>query len=295
MNKLFLVLLGFNLLFCSCEFLTQQAQNQGVINENQANAARTTGEGISELTKETSLKDERDLGETVALQAYATPEFGKPLKNENVMRYLALVTTHIGRHSDRPLIPYFTAVVNSDEVNAFATPGGYIFITRGAIEIMQSEAELAAVIGHEIAHINKKHALNAIQRIKGTTKILSGAAKGANMGDSPEFDGFVKDLAKMIMGSAFGKGDELDADITGIKYAMASGYDARAMIDFLNTLKSRAVHAGAVTSSHPSPDDRIAELNKYFSSLPKDEWQGLVKQTNRFDKIKEMMKQSESW
>lgn len=279
----------------SCEFLSQTAQEQGVITKDQADGATGVYKGAKELSSETSLKDERDLGETVALQAYATTGFGAPLKNEYAMRYVAMMTTLVGRYSERPLIPYFTAIINSDEVNAFATPGGYIFITRGAIEMMQSEAELASVIGHEVAHINKKHALNEIKRVKGWSQIGSGAAKGAGVGGGADFDALVKDLAKMIMGKAFSKTDELDADLSGMKYTMAAGYDPRAMLDFLTTLKSKSAPSGAVVSSHPEPHERIDELNKFFRTIPDEDWRGLVKNTNRFAKFKEELKKSQSW
>lgn len=246
--------------------------------------------------KVTSLKDERDLGETVALQAYATPDFGVPIHNKKVMRFVNTLATVIGRFSDRPLIPYFVAVIDSPKINAFATPGGYIFITRGAIESMGSEAELACVVGHEIAHITERHALDTLKR----TQSAAGYGKAfatATGADADALDKMVKDCCNQLLNKAFDKDKETKADLRGVEFAFRAGYDPRAMLTFLDRLESKPNLLAPGLADHPPAKERKKELNKLFATrLHPEKSTGLVVDTARFANLKKWLAEpAEPW
>jgi beta-barrel assembly-enhancing protease len=273
-----------------CKSLEKGAKKIGVPSKT-VNAAK----GVSDSFKDTSLSDERDIGEMLALQAYATEGFGKPIKDERVMRYVNTLTAIIGRYSDRPLIPYFIAVIDNEKSNAFATPGGYIFLTKGAILAMKSEAELACVIGHEIAHVTLRHALGTIRRTKG----LSSAGKfvASVAGADPKIlDDLIKKVCSSLLNNAFDSGDELGADTKGISFAFAAGYDPRAMLEFVDTVDKNTKDLQGAFTSHPSPDKRRSAINDYLAELDAEDMEGLVKSTARFEAFKEMIRNyKDSW
>jgi predicted Zn-dependent protease len=252
------------------------------MSDNQLDALDSAADDMDAATSDASLKDERDLGETVALQAYASEGFGRPVRDSRIMRFVNTLAAVVGRYSDRPLIPYFVAVIDTPKINAFATPGGYIFITKGAIMAMKSEAELACVIGHEIAHITERHALGTIQR----TRVFSALGKSfaaAADADYEEFDAMVKDLCSSILNDAFDQDDELDADVKGVSFALDAGYDPRAMFDFIATISRNTAHLTGGLSSHPDAEDRREAIEEWLEDDVKAyELEGLVKTTERF-------------
>ena len=116
-------------------------------------------------------QEELAIGGAVALEAVA--RFGGLWENPEVEKYVATVGAAVASTSDRPDIPYYFGILNAEEPNGFACPGGYIFLSKGLLRLVQNEAQLAAVLGHEIAHVTKRHALEQIRR----SKVLSGASE----------------------------------------------------------------------------------------------------------------------
>lgn len=237
--------------------------------------------------EEMPIEAERDLGESVAVQAYATPGFGVPVKRPQVMEYLNCMANVIGQNSDRPMIPYHVAVVKSNEINAFSAPGGYIFVTSGLINMLANEAELAMVIGHEIAHIAKRHAVKTLQRGQAWQGFIKLIAAGASMTRNTfdtnfdMFEGLVKDLAELKLHN-YALADEVESDKEGLKYVVAVGYHPQAIITLLEKLK---VHDSEAGSTHPTAEQRIqeirADVEKYVA-----EKQGFVMDTERFAAMK---------
>ena len=162
-----------------------------------------------------SEKDERALGEAVSDRVRL--EFGV-FQDTEVTKYVTLVGTVLTQASSRPDLNWEFIVLDTDGVNAFASPGGLVHITRGALGLIKSEAELAGVLGHEIAHITKKHTVNAIQKNKGF-KMASDAAPG-----SGAYVGALANAAyDNIVEKGFDRGDEEDADQEGIRLANKVG------------------------------------------------------------------------
>ena len=220
-----------------------------------------------------SIEKERDLGETVALQAYASPGFGIPLKDKTLMLYVNAMGNFIGQQSDRPRIPYHVAIVKSKQVNAFAAPGGYVFITSGLFLAADSESELASVIGHEIAHIARKHALCAMKRAQAAKGMIDLMKTVSGKRLPPEFEKLVQKMTTYVTGHNFDQTMELQADTLGMRYVLNCNYDPRAFETFLYKLKkigeARGKEGGAL-ASHPSIQARIDNVKVLLDSL-KDE------------------------
>jgi predicted Zn-dependent protease len=187
--------------------------------------------------------------------------------------YVNQVGQRLAKDSDRPNLQYHFTVLDSPEVNAFALPGGYVYITRGILAYLNSEAELAAVLGHEIGHVAARHGVRQ-----------QSAAEAANLGLSiasifvPEINTNVGyNLSNLLGGallSGYGREHELEADHLGAKYMARAGYDPQAMIQVLSLLKDQeefdAVvakqegrqpnHYHGLFASHPDNDTRLKQV-----------------------------------
>jgi len=175
---------------------------------------------------------------------------------------------HVGRwlavQTERPDLPWQFGVLDSPNVNAFAVPGGTIFITRGLLERMRNEAELAGVLGHEIVHVLKKHHLKAIQ--KGAQSSLAGDAMSMALRDraGPARDKLIAFGTEMYS-RGLDKGDELEADRLGIVIAARGGYDAYGLPSVLQTLQAMSAQDSAIAlmfKTHPAPGARLDSLSE---------------------------------
>jgi len=198
--------------------------------------------------------------------------------NAAVADYVGRIGQQLARDSDRPGLEYTFTVLDSPDINAFATPGGYVYINRGLLAYLQSEAELAAVLAHEIAHITERHASR--QDVMAKTSSVASLALGvlAAIGTGSGAVGGVAQDAASSAGTAmvrgYGRDMELEADREGAKFMHRNGYDPLAMIEVLGALKEqesfsrlRAKEAGrkpavyhGVFSTHPRNDERLKEV-----------------------------------
>ena len=171
---------------------------------------------------------------------------------------------HARRHdADRaddaaPKLPWTFIVLDTDGVNAFAAPGGFVHITRGALALIKSEAELAGVLGHEIAHVAQKHTVNAIRKSKGVQ--IGTSETSSNRG---AFLGALANRAyDMVLENSFDRGDELDADKEGILLVQKAGYAGTGLSEFLARLAERnkaQAEKNGLFASHPETQERIAQ------------------------------------
>ena len=246
---------------------------------------------FSAAFEEMPLEDERALGETVALQAYATKDFGAPIKNQELMMFMNCMANVIGQHSDRPMISYHIAVIKSDDLNAFSAPGGYIFVTSGLIMKLDTEAELAMVIGHEIAHITRKHAVRTLQNSKAMAGVGNLASAGVKLTsatfDASEenfkgFESLVTSLAENVVGHNYDSATEIESDQFGAQYAMQTGYDPHAILTLLDKLAVKD-HVG--DSTHPTAASRKAAMDTWLGKQNED-YNQLVSDTGRMSQLK---------
>ena len=207
--------------------------------------------------------DERRIGERVS--ARVRTEFGV-FQDTAVTRYVTLVGTVLAQGSTRPDLKWEFIVLDTDGVNAFASPGGLVHVTRGALGLIKSEAELAGVLGHEIAHITRRHTVNAIQKSRGV-ELATQAAPGSN----EFYEGMADAFYDNIVERGFDRGDEEAADKDGIRLANKAGYAPGGLGTFLTKLAQRnkeqsAGERNGLFASHPETRGRIDDLTRQITS-----------------------------
>ena len=176
--------------------------------------------------------------------------------DESLNEYVNLVGQVVAQQSPRANeITYRFAVLETDEVNAFAAPGGYIFVTRGALDIMDNEAELAAVLGHEIAHVDLKHILHRVQRADGFQHMTQEAQLSGPIMDQ------VLEFGASTLFTGLERSDELESDSLGLLYAVAAGYRGDGMARFLERMSQgeQQQERGfmALRATHPPASVRL--------------------------------------
>ena len=186
-------------------------------------------------------------------------------QDEALGAYVNQVGQKLAAASDRPELEYHFTIIDSPDINAFALPGGYVYINRGLMTFLTTEAQLAAVLGHEIGHITARHAVRQ-QTASRSSKILSTAVVIATGVSSL---GEVADLYGGALISGYGREMELEADGLGAEYLMRAGYDSNAMVEVISVLKNhedfmkktsnRGPAYHGLFASHPRNDTRLQQ------------------------------------
>lgn len=224
---------------------------------------------VKEKTKylrgDVSLEEERAMGRQIAATLIAA---APAVENKDLQAYVNQVGRWVAQHSERPDLAWTFAVLDTNTVNAFAAPGGYVFITKPLFLLLQNEAELAGVLGHEIAHVVQKHHVKELQKQSGMNLLLQGALKAGDKNlaskDRKSLDKLLG-ASKTLYTKGLSRGDEHDADKRGIVLTARAGYDPYAFMSVLSTLneidpndKSLAL----MTHTHPSTQLRLEKLDK---------------------------------
>jgi len=193
------------------------------------------------------------------------------VKNDELERYVNFVGTYVAEQSHGYDMSFRFFILNQEGVNGYACPGGIIFITKGAINLMRSEAELACFLGHEISHVVHRHGMKEMEERK--EMIIAGNSfdeMSKEVGQSEEISRVSMDLDDMALDSyaiifqgRLGEYEEV-ADETGLLYATRSGYDPNAMIDFLKRVSSSNSMQGSEHYSTAQNDLRIKRISKYL-------------------------------
>lgn len=211
-----------------------------------------------------SEEDEQKLGATVSEKVRA--RFGV-VQDPAIHKYVTLVGRSLADQSERPALPWSFIVLDTDGVNAFASPGGFIHITRGALGLIKNEAELAAVLGHEIGHVAHKHTIDAIRKAN-AQKLASEAA----LSDRGPFLAQFANLAyDMVLEGKFDRGDELDSDKFSVTITQKLGYAPGMLSDFLSRLAERnkdSPDRNGLFASHPEMKERIEKIRKQAGAAP---------------------------
>lgn len=208
------------------------------------------------------------------------------VKDEALQKYVNEVGRWVASQSERADLPWKFGVIESADLNAFAAPGGYVLITKGLYQKMQNESQLAGVLGHEIAHIVKKHQLKVLQK----QQLL-------NAGASWITDQFGKKdkIAKKLIGNgaeisarSLDKDAEFEADRMGVVLASRAGYDTFGLVEVLQTIGETNKADSSVAllyKTHPAPDERLAKLADSAGSKLDNVKAGKTLE-NRFYKLK---------
>jgi predicted Zn-dependent protease len=182
--------------------------------------------------------------------------------------YVNMVGLTVAAANPRPDIRYRFGVLDTDQVNALSAPGGYIFVTRGALALMDDEAELAGVLGHEVGHVNEKHVVKEIQK-RARTELGADVAQAALKTDAAALDKVVG-LGTDILFVGLSREDELEADSLGTAYAAQAGYDPTGLLRFVQKLQTNESKPfmASLKATHPKPKDRIKLLERVTGKTP---------------------------
>ncbi|MEO5971457.1 MAG: M48 family metalloprotease [Bdellovibrionia bacterium] len=210
----------------------------------------------------TSLKDEKEVGRQMAAKLIGSMGL---YDNPDVSKYVSLVGLTVAAQSSRPEITYHFGILKSDEVNALATPGGYIFVTTGLLKSLRSESELAGILGHEIAHVTERHMYSEIMpkrqvsAAETMTRLLSRGASdiGFSLGK------IVNAGMDLLLEKGLGPEKESEADSVGIAFAMSAGYSANSLLEYLRYLADQTSGV-RVSKTHPPFPERITNLLNYM-------------------------------
>jgi predicted Zn-dependent protease len=233
--------------------------------------------GLKGLSGKVSPEEERAFGrEAAATLLGAEPALADPA----VQRYVNRVGLWVALQSERPELAWRFAVLDDPDVNAFAAPGGYVFVTKGLLQLLESESELAGALGHEVAHVVRKHHLNALTKDK-RMSALTGLASDKIGGDDPrkrEMAAKVLTGVKTLYSRGLDKKDEIQADRDGVIIAARAGYDPSGLVGVvqkLDALDPGAAGVALLFKTHPLPADRLTVLDDLFSTGQLDAFAGV--------------------
>ncbi|MDP1658410.1 MAG: M48 family metalloprotease [Methylotenera sp.] len=189
------------------------------------------------------------------------------VKDEALQKYVNSVGRWVASQSERPDLPWHFGVIESDDLNAFAAPGGYVMITKGLYKKMSNEAQLAGVLGHEIGHVVAKHQLKVLQK----QQLLNLGAGFLNkkIGKDNKIISQAIGSGAEISTRSLDKSAEFEADRLGLSYATRSGYEPFGLTDILQLLGQTGKNDNSVAllfKTHPHPDERLATLGNAVGS-----------------------------
>ena len=206
------------------------------------------------------------------------------VKDPRLQKYVNNVGRWVTSQSERPDLPWHFGVIESSDVNAFAAPGGYIFLTRGLYRLLQNEAELAGVLAHEVGHVIRQHHLKILQQSRLVD--LGGKLLARQIGGNDKAQQLIGSGAEVVARS-LDKNAEFEADRIAVVLSARAGYDAFALPEVLQQIGHFAKDDGSVAllfKTHPHPDDRLDKLGLAMN----DRFDGVKGQTleARFYRIK---------
>jgi len=227
--------------------------------------AAETVKKVQKANAEINEPQEIMLGEGIASNLLGAAPL---LDNPAVQQYVNRIGRWLALQTDRPDLPWQFGVLDDNDVNAFAAPGGYVFITKGLLAQMNSEAELAGVLAHEISHVLRKHHLQAIKK-GARTELLSDLANDAiqSNGGDPRLTKLVS-AGTEVYARGLDKNDEFEADRMGVVIAARGGYDPYGLPAVLQTLQSLNPNDSSVAlmfKTHPALADRLNLLDQEMS------------------------------
>lgn len=195
---------------------------------------------------------------------------GKKEKMILLQEYIERLGQRIARNSHLNNIPYRFQVVESDQINAFSLPGGYIYLFRGLIETAENEAQLASVLAHEIGHVAARHATERISLMQGADLVSS--ILFAIIGVPPVWQRQAIQFAQLLGFLAYTRSQESEADHLGLQYMQKTGYDPKGMLDFFKVMQRKNEKEPFLLtklfSSHPLTNDRIAMVKNELDVHP---------------------------
>ncbi|MES2047703.1 MAG: M48 family metalloprotease [Pseudomonadota bacterium] len=236
------------------------------LNSLDLNKAVQTVQSAKEATYDLSEEQEIVLGQNIVSGLLGIASL---LANQKVQQYVNNVGRWLTLQTERPDLPWAFAVIDDNDINAFATPGGYIVITKGLLLRMKSEAELAGVLAHEISHVLKKHHLQAIKKAAGMSVAKDILSMGIEARGSNPAMVKLASAGTELYTRGLDKEDEFEADRMGVVIAARSGYDPYglpAVLQTLQTINPQDAGLALMFKTHPTLSDRLGLLDNIMKS-----------------------------
>ena len=193
-----------------------------------------------------------------------------PIKDTALQHRLNQIGVWIALQSSRPELPWRFAAVQSEAINAFAAPGGTILVTRGMLNHVTNEAELACVLGHEIGHVTRRHHIAVLQKSLLVAAGASALTVTSKSGGSEEYRKLLIGESKEIFTRRLDRSSEREADEDGILLAARAGYDPAACLNFMQRLAGLKADTGALEAlykTHPTAKERVVDVDEALGRL----------------------------
>ncbi|MBF0551077.1 MAG: M48 family metalloprotease [Deltaproteobacteria bacterium] len=254
---------------------TSVGVNTGVISSAHADSITKSVSAVSRTFEDITPEQEYYLGRAVA--AVIAGKY-RLYNDQPANLYINKIGQTLALASDRPETfgGYHFMILDSDEINAFAAPGGLVFVSRGLLRCAISEDQVAAVLAHEVAHVQERHALKSINNSRLTTALsviaLEGAKtySGGNLSDLvTAFEGSITDMTQTLFTNGYSRTTELEADAAALTILRRVGYDPNALVQTLGRMGQRLSPGGLdFAKTHPSPASRIEQIKGQVESAP---------------------------
>jgi predicted Zn-dependent protease len=281
MRKLVICPLVICFLLSACSTLGQDVASNSQKDPigTMSDAMNNMNEAMSRLEKleqGSSPEDDYYLGRAVAANILSMPIYSPYTANPELTAYVNRICQTIVINSSSPSIfnGYHVMVLNSQEYNAFATPGGHIMLTKALVEAATSEDALAGLIAHELSHIILRHAAEIIQGVELTNQLGELAKKAVDMSGNSSaaqrtqaMRQLIGPVVDTIVKNGFSQTQEFQADAKALELLDAAGYDPNGLLDMLQILqKVQGSSSGGFNKTHPSPSARITNVNLYIKN-----------------------------
>ena len=245
----------------------------GMITGAQAESIGRVSDAVSKAAEEINPEQEYYIGRTIG--AVITSKY-KVYQNNSTTDYINVMGQGLSKFSDMPETfgGYHFLVLDSDEINAFAAPGGFIFISRGLLRCCKDEDAVAAVLAHEIGHVQLRHGIESIDDSRMTSAVTTVLAEGAkNLGGkdlanlTAAFEGSISDITNKLVTSGYSREYENQADKAAVTIMKRAGYNPAALVSMLEVMDKRMKPDGIdFAKTHPSPKSRIESVNDILGS-----------------------------
>ncbi len=236
---------------------------------------------VTGKTERTVMDESAEIAEGRKAHEQVLAEYGV-IKDARLQAYVNDIGQRLAKQSHRAQLPWTFTVLDSPEVNAFALPGGFVYITRGIMVYLDSEAELAGVIGHEIGHVTARHGAQRATRQQNAglgvfaATVLGAVLESRGVGGAVDLASQASQAAAAGFVARYGRDQELQADQLGAEYLVRNRYNPQNMVDVINVLKNQELFAADLAkaegktvssganwlASHPSNDDRLASIRR---------------------------------
>jgi predicted Zn-dependent protease len=269
-----LSVLGLSLVLSGCAAVTKLGTTVGVATGKISDEQKQTLDKSSEKASEKiTPEQEYYIGRSVAATLLTTY---KPFNQEAATRYLNILGQTLAQASAKPETfgGYHFSILDTEEINAFAAPGGLIVVSKGLLRCCRNEDALAAVLAHEVGHVEREHGLNAIEKGRKTafmTTLAVTAGKslgGTELADlTKAFEGTIGDITNTMVNSGYSRQSEFEADAAAVRILRSVGYNPEGLVDMLEQMQKKLQPGShGFGATHPAPKDRIEAVRKLLGA-----------------------------